>query len=460
MDLMYVADGVGASARAASEKIGDFVSVLDFGAVGDGTTDDTDAVLAAYAAGNYSLYFPPGAYVLGEVGLLGAGGLKLFGAGRLLTTILAAPSLTSGQAIFYNQGTPPATSAFVAIEDLRFRLNGQNCVAIDLDRCNNTNVNRCHFEGGVDLAGAAGVGVRFRATTTSGSYTNALTQCSFQALEKGVAFEADANSCSIFGGEFIHCTIGADAAPAGSLDTPRIFGTRFEGGGIGIKDGAMGGNYFGCRFEDHQVNDILLTANSVDTLVIGGSTSTTAVSIGGLGDAASPVIIAPDMGRYDIQQTTTPKYFGGRHAFFTRDTANPPATPNLEYAAYFHGAPMLRNHIGLDGVNAAGTNSILIAQVNPSDEVEIPAYSRADLTYGVVNIGGGASVRPLTAGETDLGDDARPWRDVRIAGTYHVDGVQVVGPQGAAVADAVDAATAITQLNALLARLRAHGLIG
>jgi hypothetical protein len=36
---------------------------------------------------------------------------------------------------------------------------------------------------------------------------------------------------------------------------------------------------------------------------------------------------------------------------------------------------------------------------------------------------------------------------------------QVIGAQGAAVADATDAASAITQLNALLARCRAHGLI-
>lgn len=40
-----------------------------------------------------------------------------------------------------------------------------------------------------------------------------------------------------------------------------------------------------------------------------------------------------------------------------------------------------------------------------------------------------------------------------------VNGTQVVGAQGAAVADATDAASAITQLNALLARLRTHGLI-
>ncbi|MDP2317482.1 MAG: phage tail protein [Pseudomonadota bacterium] len=40
-----------------------------------------------------------------------------------------------------------------------------------------------------------------------------------------------------------------------------------------------------------------------------------------------------------------------------------------------------------------------------------------------------------------------------------VNGTKVVGARGAAVADATDAASAITQLNALLARLRTHGLI-
>ncbi len=42
---------------------------------------------------------------------------------------------------------------------------------------------------------------------------------------------------------------------------------------------------------------------------------------------------------------------------------------------------------------------------------------------------------------------------------FRVAGTKVVGAQGAAVADATDAASAITQLNALLARLRTHGLI-
>lgn len=40
-----------------------------------------------------------------------------------------------------------------------------------------------------------------------------------------------------------------------------------------------------------------------------------------------------------------------------------------------------------------------------------------------------------------------------------VDGTKVVGAQGAAVADATDASSVITQCNLILARLRAHGLI-
>jgi hypothetical protein len=49
--------------------------------------------------------------------------------------------------------------------------------------------------------------------------------------------------------------------------------------------------------------------------------------------------------------------------------------------------------------------------------------------------------------------------DIRSGGSLLVEGAKVVGARGAAVANATDAASAVTQLNALLERLRAHGLI-
>jgi hypothetical protein len=49
--------------------------------------------------------------------------------------------------------------------------------------------------------------------------------------------------------------------------------------------------------------------------------------------------------------------------------------------------------------------------------------------------------------------------DLKVGNALSVAGTQVVGAQGAPVANATDSASAITQLNALLARCRAHGLI-
>ena len=43
--------------------------------------------------------------------------------------------------------------------------------------------------------------------------------------------------------------------------------------------------------------------------------------------------------------------------------------------------------------------------------------------------------------------------------TVKIDGTQILAEQQAAIADATDAATAITQINAILDALQAHGLI-
>lgn len=49
--------------------------------------------------------------------------------------------------------------------------------------------------------------------------------------------------------------------------------------------------------------------------------------------------------------------------------------------------------------------------------------------------------------------------DTAGAVTVEVEGTQLLAEQQAAIADATDAATAITQINAVLDALQAHGLI-
>lgn len=64
-DVEYISAGTGAVERTLYSRLGDSISVKDFGAVGDGSTDDTVAVTAAdvYAASvGAVLSFPKGTY--------------------------------------------------------------------------------------------------------------------------------------------------------------------------------------------------------------------------------------------------------------------------------------------------------------------------------------------------------------------------------------------------------------
>ena len=62
-DVSYQPAGTGAVATTVQSKLRETVSVKDFGAVGDGVTDDTAAYLAAEAIGASEIYVPSGNYV-------------------------------------------------------------------------------------------------------------------------------------------------------------------------------------------------------------------------------------------------------------------------------------------------------------------------------------------------------------------------------------------------------------
>ena len=58
----FLQSGTGAETRSVESKLREFVSVKDFGATGDGSTDDTSAITSALNSGSTSVYFPNGTY--------------------------------------------------------------------------------------------------------------------------------------------------------------------------------------------------------------------------------------------------------------------------------------------------------------------------------------------------------------------------------------------------------------
>jgi polygalacturonase len=87
-DISYTLTAPGATLQSVQTKLEQYVSVKDFGAVGDGVTDDTTAIQAALNA-SLSVYVPAGTY--------------------LISAALTVPANT----LFYGEGTIKAKASYV-----------------------------------------------------------------------------------------------------------------------------------------------------------------------------------------------------------------------------------------------------------------------------------------------------------------------------------------------------------
>ena len=105
----FLQSGTVAVARTVQDKSRDIVSVKDFGAVGDGVTNDTTAINSASAycsANKLGLYFPPGRY--GCTNLRPYSDVDYFGAG-VMSQLFLIENAENTAHIFYVSGVNRAT---------------------------------------------------------------------------------------------------------------------------------------------------------------------------------------------------------------------------------------------------------------------------------------------------------------------------------------------------------------
>ena len=117
--------------RTVKEKLGDFVSVKDFGAVGDGVTDDTTAIQTAVNIAT-QLIFPAGTYIISD-SIKPKANQKWVGA-RGQTTVKVHTAIGAGgvNCIQWNKSTRPASDPALSnfhVEGIIFDANGHECPA-------------------------------------------------------------------------------------------------------------------------------------------------------------------------------------------------------------------------------------------------------------------------------------------------------------------------------------------
>lgn len=168
-------------------------NVLDFGAKGDGITDDTAALQAAVNAAmsqNKRLYLPKGEYLVSStITVTNGSGAGLFMYGDTTSNFLVFPSgstikYTGNSTAFQINGA--ASTVNILIKNLTFKGNGSAINAIKINAGWFTTIEECVFQGFLGVGAAA-----IYLTYTTGSFVGVtkIINCEFASNVTQVYFD-------------------------------------------------------------------------------------------------------------------------------------------------------------------------------------------------------------------------------------------------------------------------------
>lgn len=168
------------------------VNVLDYGAVGNGTTDDTTALQAAINSGAKCVFLPAGTYLVSAQITL-VTGQTLQGQGAGVTTVIAKAA-TNFQYVTYNSG-----GSGIKVTGITFDANQANRIGVLtttaipmlLTGVTDCEISECTFQNALGTVSVPGFGFALGGTSTRCTVTNC------RALNNGTASKpADGFYCS------------------------------------------------------------------------------------------------------------------------------------------------------------------------------------------------------------------------------------------------------------------------
>lgn len=276
-DVGFTQDGTGAVAQTVQTKLEQFVSIEDFGAVGDGVTDNTTAIQAArdyaatrsYAGNTTSISWPAGRYIYtvspnwaitglqmdfqGEVWLIneGSGVSFLFDGGATGTGVYGI-QITGFPRIYGDAGTQHGIylrSIYRSTFDVNVRgagtaysgFYGEWLVSNTINFIMNFN------EGGLYSVPAYGVTLTARTSDGLQSGWNNFWNPECSGLPVGFYVDG-AFGTKVFGGAIQNNTKGA--VVTSNAESTVFYGTDFEANATNdIEDAGNNSQYIGCDFE-------------------------------------------------------------------------------------------------------------------------------------------------------------------------------------------------------------------
>ena len=243
--VSYVQPYSTASVRTVQSRIEDTISVKDFGAVGDDTTDDTEAIKAAISACQTALlklHFPAGQYKITEP--ITFDKIDVSGDGELTSTIRGY--INNDYVVYLSRGG--------SIENMRIDAINATTSGIRFnENVYRHHLNRVHIRqvsGGNAVSGTVGILYDGGTFGSGGTYWNYINDCQIRYFENGFETAGDSTAAYIVNTNILNCGKGMELNTTGYTNTITVVNGTMEACSThGVQCSANSCTFIGCRFE-------------------------------------------------------------------------------------------------------------------------------------------------------------------------------------------------------------------